>query len=196
MWDQLLENPGIHNFVQKVLILGRTNARKNLEEFIKKNCNGKILDLGCGTGRYNYLFESNYFGLDINEKYLINISKDSCHFVCGNATILPFKNNTFDSVLSVGFFHHIDFENTKKVFQEIIRVIKKEAKILIIDAFYPDSKCDILGYMLMKLDRGCYARYKENFIKDLQKYFNIVEYQHIDGSYPYNLYGFILKIRK
>lgn len=118
------------------------------------------------------------------------------HFVCCDASGLPFKENLFDSIFSVGFFHHIDFRNTVKVFKEIIRITKPNGTVLIIDAFFPDNKLDVLDYLLMKFDRGKYVRDKEAFISELEGYFEICHFQHIDYGYPYNLNVFILKINE
>ncbi len=190
---KILENVHIHNFVQKTLSIGRSKAITFTENFISENCHGKVLDIGCGAARHSHLFGDNYTGIDINLKYLKTQGQKGKEFVCADATSFPFKRSSFDAIFSVGFFHHVDSISTTKVFKEIVHVSKPDATILIIDAFYPDYRLDILGYMLGKLDRGNYFRRKETFINEAQGYFNIIDSKHIDHSYPYNLWAFILQ---
>ena len=190
---KILENVHIHNFVQKILSIGRSKAISITEHFISENCNGKILDIGCGAARHSHLFRDNYTGIDINLEYLKTKRQKGKEFVCTDATCFPFKRDSFDGIFSVGFFHHVDSKSAAKVFEEIIRVSRPWATILIIDAFYPDHRLDILGYMLGKLDRGNYFRRKETFINEARGYFDIVDSRHIDHSYPYNLWAFILQ---
>ncbi len=168
---RILENRYIYNFVQKILSLGRGKVIELAEKYITETCNGNVLDIGCGTARYAHLFKENYTGIDINRRYLEAKMQKDKHFVCCDASVLPFKENLFDSIFSVGFFHHIDFRNTVKVFKEIIRITKPNGTVLIIDAFFPDNKLDVLGYLLIKCDRGKYVRDKEAFISELEGYF-------------------------
>lgn len=191
---KILSNPYVHNFVQKILLIGRSGAVKSTEQCIK-NCHGKVLDIGCGTGRYAHLFKDNYYGIDIITGYLKNRPEAGKDFVSCDAGSLPFKSRFFDSIFSVGFFHHVDAVSSGKVYKEIIRVCKPHSTILIIDAFYPDSKFDVLGYALMKMDRGRYTRSKGSYIEELQDYFDIVQLQPISNSYPYHLFSFILQVR-
>lgn len=189
---KILEYPLIHDFVQKCLAMGRIKAVRRTEEFIKNSSKGRVLDIGCGTGRYTHLFRNNYIGLDINVKYL-NIEKlKGKDAICGSAVNLPFKNNLFDTVFSVGFFHHIDPIDAEKVFKEILRISKPNAVILLVDVFCPDNKYDLLGQVVMRLDRGKYIKCKRYFMNELEQYFNIVQMSKINFSYPYNLNAFVL----
>ena len=60
----------------------------------------KILDLGCGNGRWYKIFKEkkvDYFGLDNSEK-LIEIAKENfpeAKFFVGDALNLPFPDNFF-----------------------------------------------------------------------------------------------------
>ena len=72
----------------------------------------KILDLGCGNGRYfEYLKDKkvDYFGVD-NSAELIKIAKSryqKVNFQIADALNLPFPDNFFDKVISIATFHHI-----------------------------------------------------------------------------------------
>ena len=95
-----------------------------------------ILDFGCGGGEItNYYFKKGYhiIGIDINEEK-INLAKKSfnlCNFVSYNGFNLPFKKNTFDTIILNDVLEHIDYRTVIKIFNEIKRVLKKKGIIYI-----------------------------------------------------------------
>jgi tRNA (uracil-5-)-methyltransferase TRM9 len=90
----------------------------------------KVLDLGCGNGRWYQVFKEkkvDYFGIDNSEK-LIEIAKENfpdAKFFVGDALNLPFSDNFFDKVYSIALLHHIPSEDFRiKVLKEAKRVLK------------------------------------------------------------------------
>ena len=96
--------------------------------------NQKILEVGCGTGRFFIpLIKEGYnmYGLDYSEgmisKLKENIKEENLKFderriIQGDARKMPFKENTFDLVISYRTLIHIpDYE---LVLKEIGRVLK------------------------------------------------------------------------
>jgi SAM-dependent methyltransferase len=71
----------------------------------------KVLEIGVGTGRLAEPLKKNgieIVGVDISKKMLnIALSKDLDSLVLGDATSLPFKDSSFDSVISVHVLHLI-----------------------------------------------------------------------------------------
>jgi ubiquinone/menaquinone biosynthesis C-methylase UbiE len=77
----------------------------------------KILDIGCGIDRFE-MNDSGYkiIGLDISRK--------SHADVLGDATKLPFKDNSFEKILAIQLIEHlIEYEEFVK---ECSRVLKKD----------------------------------------------------------------------
>jgi ubiquinone/menaquinone biosynthesis C-methylase UbiE len=105
--------------------------------FVAKWAKGKVLDVGCGTGRMSFL--DDYTGLDYSEEMILKARKlyPNKRFIGGNAMKLPFKNNSFDTVISFRLLMHLD--NWKKAFKEIVRVVKKDGLIII------DTKTKLLS---------------------------------------------------
>lgn len=115
------------NPIQKFLI---TNFYKTFIKLAKSVNPTSILDVGCGEGfSLNKLNENNIGekleGVDyskeaisIGKKLFPNLSlkQDSIYN-------LPYKDNTFDIVLSTEVLEHL--ENPKKALREILRVSKK-----------------------------------------------------------------------
>lgn len=100
------------------------------------NVNGKkILDVGCGKGKFARSLiarGAKVTGIDLSPK-LIKYTKDikGGEFLIGTATDLAFVNEEFDYVYSVEVIEHIP--DYKKAIKEMVRVLKKDGKICIID---------------------------------------------------------------
>jgi len=94
---------------------------------IKKRCYGKILDLGCGIGDFVKTTE-NSTGVDIN-KYNIEYCKENNINALWYKDSIPFKDNTFDTVLIDNVLEHIyDFE---KLVHEALRVLNDKGILII-----------------------------------------------------------------
>jgi ubiquinone/menaquinone biosynthesis C-methylase UbiE len=88
----------------------------------------KILDVGCGNGRDFITYFKNrddvsITGIDIRDRH---IEQGNFRFVKGDAEKLPFEDNEFDVVLSIGVLEHIvPMEKLSRVISEIERVGKR-----------------------------------------------------------------------
>ncbi len=91
--------------------------RKNqITRFLEPDCqNNYLLEIGCGNARtiswilppaqFNY----NYIGIDISFKRLLVAKRNipEGDFIQASALNLPFKNNSFHSIVSFGMLHHL-----------------------------------------------------------------------------------------
>jgi ubiquinone/menaquinone biosynthesis C-methylase UbiE len=97
----------------------------------------KILDLGCGSGRYFLLLKEkgvNYFGIDIAEK-LIEIAKNKYpegNFQIVDALNFQFPTNFFDKVYSIATLHHIPSKEFRLQFLREVKRILKPGGLLIL----------------------------------------------------------------
>ena len=97
-----------------------------------QECRGKkVLEVGCGIGKdARFLTENgiDYHGLDYSFRTLELAHKHfdfaglRKRFINGDATSLPFPDNHFDLVMSIGVLHHIP--GTPQACREAIRVTK------------------------------------------------------------------------
>ena len=95
---------------------------------------GMILDIGCGTGEQSlFLAKRGYqvLGVDISREMLAKANenakegmlKDNLSLVIASAEALPFRDKSFDSLISIfGVFNHIP--KADHAFQETHRVLK------------------------------------------------------------------------
>lgn len=92
-------------------------------------------DIGCGVGRDIKILHKlggNVIGVDQSLASLLKIKKDNSKIPLVNASNLnlPFKDGSFDYVLSQGVIHHTG--NTKKAFDELLRVVKPRGKLYLV----------------------------------------------------------------
>ncbi len=102
-----------------------------LASFASKNLRGKIvLDLGCGPGGKTKLFYevSETVGIDITAR-IGTEHKHQFTFLLADATRLPFKDDSFDAVVSFDVVEHM--EDDKKFVAEAFRVCKKSGYIIV-----------------------------------------------------------------
>ncbi len=102
---------------------------------------GKILDIGCGVGANIIAFAKHGFecvGVDISSKQLFwaarNMKNNGVNFpvIKSDCMRLPFRDNTFDYVVSTAAFHHLDSEEKRlNAFREAHRVLRPGGTTLI-----------------------------------------------------------------
>jgi len=105
-----------------------------LHQIIPNNPEGRILDVAAGTGRATFALSDiakQVIGVDIAEEMIKNAKqkaqsnkiKNVC-FQVASANKLPFKDNCFDAVTALMFFHLIPNKMYKTIIDEFIRVLK------------------------------------------------------------------------
>jgi len=120
--------------------LGR--IRDDVEKkIVLKNVYGKVLDAGCGPGRFTLPTTkqkrvSHVIGIDISTEMLKFAKKKAAQekitnieFVKGDIQFLPFKNNTFDSVISVHVLFHLP--QYAEIVKEFVRVLKPGGRLIV-----------------------------------------------------------------
>ncbi len=107
---------------------------KYLKQYIKEN--EKILDLGCGNGRFSELVsDSSYIGADISKGEL-KIAKDRYPYksfiLIENQLSFPFLDDSFDKVFCLSVLHHIPSLKFRQDFiKEIKRILKPGGTLIL-----------------------------------------------------------------
>ena len=128
-----------------------TKSKKEIEnEFFKKHgpdvhldpvrfitiarlCQGKVLDIGCGTGHLADFWKGDYVGLDISDvaiTYAQTLRRKTATFICEDVT-QPWKDDDVkcDTIVMAEFLEHLT--DDEQVFKNIRQVIKPDGRIII-----------------------------------------------------------------
>jgi ubiquinone/menaquinone biosynthesis C-methylase UbiE len=95
----------------------------------------RVLDVGCGKGRFARLFQerqpaAEIWGLDISEE-MLRFVPPGIHTRAGSMTELPFEDGFFDAAYATESLEHaVEIE---KAVAEICRVVKPGGRIAVID---------------------------------------------------------------
>jgi cyclopropane fatty-acyl-phospholipid synthase-like methyltransferase len=112
-----------------------------IAEFLKKEKAGKILDLGCGSGRHVIYLAKKGFdvygtdnaseGIRLCEGWLKKLDLRAHLKAASFFKKFPFKDEFFDAVISVWAIHHGTEKQIKYCVKEIERVLKPNGIIFI-----------------------------------------------------------------
>lgn len=114
--------------------LREKSLAENIYSQLSKNPKN-LLDAGCGDGYLIHYLQQNLFcdfwGFDLSTVRLKNL-KERCPSVSinqGNLIKMPFKDNTFETVICSEVLEHIP--NLQKALSELVRIAKKEILITV-----------------------------------------------------------------
>ncbi len=105
----------------------------------------KILDVGCGMAHLLYELTKVVSGIEVTgidiSKYALEHAKEEIRdrLQCGNATELPFEDDSFDLVISLTTLHNLKVFDLKKAIREIERVCRGNSYIMV-ESFRNDKE--------------------------------------------------------
>ena len=130
-WDNVWnENKKIPKNIYKK----NTYVSKITKKYIQNN--SKILEAGCGLGQFVYSLKKNKYdsyGIDIAKHTvnLVNKKFPDLNIVNGDVEKLPFNDNFFDGIWSLGLIEHF-YNSHTKVLSESRRVLKPKGYFFLI----------------------------------------------------------------
>ncbi len=105
-------------------------------EWFLKNKKGKILDLGCGSGRNFIKTNGKISGTDVSQK-MLEFAKQTIEKRKLNIELklmkkkIPYPNDYFDYAICTAVFHCLNKKQQAHLVKELFRVLKPKAKALI-----------------------------------------------------------------
>ena len=115
---------------------------KSLKDYFQDG--EKVLDLGCGNGRFFELFQDEaekkvqYFGVD-NSPKLLEMAKQrhpQAQFILTDGLNLPFAENFFDKILCIAVLHHLPGDELRRQFLRQAYRVLRPGGLLILTAWY------------------------------------------------------------
>jgi ubiquinone/menaquinone biosynthesis C-methylase UbiE len=110
----------------------RTRPVEEVVEFLKDK-GGKVLDLGCGSGRNFIGGGLVFYGVDFSEKFLeIAKKKSYVELKKGTTDKIPYGDRLFDFVVFVRVLHCVEGKGKRQeTLREIFRVLKNGGEAVI-----------------------------------------------------------------
>lgn len=143
---------GIYDIFEPMCMLGKQNEINDLVvDLLEIKNSHRILDLGCGTGILSAKIAEELsadagglsMGIDAAGKMVEGAREkrgsNTCKFEVAAAEDLPFDNESFDSVVSTMFFHHIQLDLKEKALFEAFRVMRPGGRLVIADMHTPTN---------------------------------------------------------
>jgi SAM-dependent methyltransferase len=169
---------GEHAAIDAALALGAADKRR-------------FLDFGCGTGQFAARFPArSYVGFDLEREYVrFAVANRHGRYTVMNGGTLGFLPETFDGALVCGVFHHLPDELVRAGMDELRRVLKPEATLLVIEDVPPPSMWNVPGHFMHWLDRGDHIRTDADYRRLFGPHFRVCkQYAMRSGICDYGVY--------
>lgn len=142
----------VYDFFEPILLLGKqAEYDREILSLLELNRADRVLDLGCGTGVLTRMIADQLdpkaggvsVGIDAAGK-MIRVARkkresDTCRFEAMAAEKLTFEDESFDSVVSSLFFHHVPLDLKEKALSEAFRILKPRGRLIIADMHRPTT---------------------------------------------------------
>ena len=111
-----------------------------LEEVLGLRGNEVVLDFGCGRGRIAYWIApkvKRVVGLEVTPE-MIDLAErhriaKNVEFMVYDGACFPMIPDPFDVIFSLGVLQHMEREKLKKIVSELVRCLKKDGKLYLIE---------------------------------------------------------------
>ncbi len=131
-----------------------------LSQILTYDLGKKVLEVSFGPGYLltKYPETSNVYGLDYNStmvhraKVKVLKARRKAKLVEGNVESMPYPDNFFDTIVNTMAFS--GYPDGDKAMSEMLRVLKPEGQLLLIDYDYPPDR-GVRGYLLVKFIELC-----------------------------------------
>ncbi|MBU0894302.1 MAG: class I SAM-dependent methyltransferase [Nanoarchaeota archaeon] len=147
----------------------RQKELKHFLNLIDKKPKEKVLEIGCSSG-----FLTKHLGkvtaIDTSKGMLSIAHSKNSESKCIYADMfnMPFKSNTFDKVVTMRVWNHLNEHDLKKALREVKRVLKKKG-ILVFDAEEKNFLRRIVAFLYQKITRITGFKIYQYSLQELRK---------------------------
>ena len=147
-----------------------------LVESLRGRSRPRILDVGCGTGRFlkqlaTAVPDARLYGVDLSPYYLRRAhavaGEDAAELslVAENAEAMPFPDSYFDAVSCVFMFHELPKRARRKVMSEMARVVRPGGTVVVCDSTQMADSAG-LRVVLESFPRTYHEPYYKSYLRD------------------------------
>ena len=163
--EKLSNYPGLFLFCRGLLEADFREIRRTIREYLPDSENQRVLDIACGPGAFSGLFAADvYVGVDINQRYVEYAQRryrGTFHVM--DARHIEFSDDSFDGVLVYGLLHHLNDDDAREVLKGVSRVLKPSGRALIIEDIPSESRLNVVGHLLHRIENGHFIRSAEEY---------------------------------
>ncbi len=150
-----------------------------------------FLDMGCGTGEFAPCFPGeHYCGVDLSVGYL-RFAQQTYQgaFVASDGAALALADQRFDAALLLGVLHHLPDAVAQACVDELYRVLRPGATVLVMEDVPPPDMWNIAGHAMHWLDRGGFIRDEVAYRAFFREGFTLLRTYHMrSGICDYGVY--------
>ena len=134
----------------------------------------RLLDLGCGTGRFLDFVKQAWprlqiMGLDMSDAYIRHakrhLRRSRTRFIVGKAEEIPLSDNSQDAVTSIFLFHELPPKVRRIALRECARVLKPGGRLVLLDSLQHGDQRDYEG-LLELFPHSYHEPYYSSYIKE------------------------------
>jgi ubiquinone/menaquinone biosynthesis C-methylase UbiE len=130
----------IYDFVETYILKDYAGSIELISEYLPQQKGALIVDIGGGTGYFSKVLanaETNAVVVDPSINMLMKGRYCDISAVQADATLLGMKSNRFDLALIINVLHHVDAQSQRRMVAEVMRILKKDGVVFIIEVFFP-----------------------------------------------------------
>lgn len=148
----------------------------------------RVLDFGCGTGSYSFLFDCDkYIGIDTDYDRIKYAKRtypkyDFRHIKNGLPTNL---GEDFDYIFIVSTLHHLNNDAIRKYFEQFYKILKPDGYIIGMEpCIFPDLIFN--NWFMRWIDRGKFIRSEKDYKSLFEGLFNFNVQKKFRRHFVYN----------
>lgn len=156
--EKVFDSPIFYEFFQTLVKKRKFDSL--IEEYLKPEIVGKVIDFGCGNGKHSLLFSNaSYLGIDPLEQCIKVANKryrkdPNIIFSIGNELSLRrIESDSVDLLFGIGVLHHMQESEIEVLISECKRIIRLGGRIQFFEPYFGEGQSRIKRF-IMKLDRG------------------------------------------